>query len=216
MPVIHNQAESTESMSSGAYEKIEGQKARKLIERLNKQWQGSAFDPDRTVVHARSLSFIKGWMLTEASDAQSMPEKKCIALDNGDACVPIEYTPEFISRFASNQNMQLTGDTIGEYLRFWFEYTRSGPERFILVEMADDIPWREEPTPQATKSLAKMITPLALIETTPDGFILKACILFRDTLLNCTLEVSAKGEVKILNREIMAESLTVIDSFTGF
>ncbi|MBU6235103.1 MAG: hypothetical protein KGQ41_04605 [Alphaproteobacteria bacterium] len=203
-------------MTAGAYEKIEGQKAKKFIERLNEAWRGSPFDAARTVVHARPLSFVKGWMLAEASDAVTMPEKKCIALDNGQTCVPVEYSPDFITNFAANQNMYLSHATAPDYVRFWFEYVRSGPEKFQLVETLDDIPWREEPTPQARKSLAKMITPLTLTGPVGTGFAFKACVLFRDTLFDCTLEVTASGGVHFTNRTIMAESLTVTDSFTGF
>ena len=62
-------------MPAGAYEKIEGQKAKKLLERLNKAWRGSPFDEKRTVIHVRGLAFAKGWQLAEASDAMAMPEK---------------------------------------------------------------------------------------------------------------------------------------------
>ncbi len=203
-------------MAAGAYEKIEGTKAKKLLERLNKAWSGSPFEESRTVIHARGLSFAKGWILAEASDAMAMPEKKCVALDDGKTCLPIEYGPDFIPKFAANQNVYLSHDTAPEYVRFWFEYVRSGAERFMLVETLDDMPWREEPTPQARKSLSKSVMPLTLIGPSTSGFIFKACVLFRDTLMDCTLEVSASGAVSFVERNIIAETLTVTDAFTGF
>lgn len=203
-------------MSGGAYEKIEGPKAKKLIERLNKAWNGSPFDEKRTVIHARPLPFAQGWILAEASDAMTLPEKKCVILDNGSDCYPVEYGPDFIPKFAANQNIRLSSSTVTDYLRFWFEYTRTGADRFLLVENIDDIPWREEPTPQARKALAKTVMPLTLTGTTPNGFALKATILFRDTLYDAMLEVKADGQVAITSRETIAESLTVIDTFTGF
>lgn len=203
-------------MPAGAYEKMEGSKARKFIERLNKAWSGSPFEEARTVVHARSLSFAKGWVLAEASDAMAMPEKKCVALDDGKTCMPIEYGPDFIPKFASNQNLYLSHETATDYLRFWFEYARSGTERFVLVENLEDIPWREEPTPQARKSLTKSIIPLTLVSPSDRGFLFKATLLFRDTLMASTLEVESTGRVALKDKSVIAESLTVTDSLTGF
>lgn len=203
-------------MSAGAYEKMEGNKARKFIERLNKAWSGSPFEENRTVVHARGLSFAKGWMLAEASDAMAMPEKKCVALDDGKTCLPMEYGADFITGFASNQNIYLSRETAQDYLRFWFEYARSGAERFLLAENLEDMPWREEPTPQARKSLTKSVMPLTLTSQTERGFLFKATVLFRDTLLDCTLEVEATGKITFVDKAVIAESLTVIDSLTGF
>ncbi len=203
-------------MATGAYEKLEGTKARKFIERLNKAWDGSPFDAERTVVHVRDLSFVNGWALGEAGDAIAMPEKKCVVLDNGRECLPIEYSADFVPAFAANNNVILNADTAADYLRFWLEYTRSGPERFLLVETLDDIPWREEATPQARKSLSQSVAPLALVDHTDAYFNFKACVLFRDTLLNCEFEVTPRGKVTITSRNIIAESLTVIDLLTGF
>lgn len=203
-------------MPAGTYEKMEGSKAKKFLERLNKAWQGSPFDENRTVIHARGLAFAKGWILAEASDAMAMPEKKCVALDDGKTCLPMEYGSDFIPKFAANQNLLLSGQTAPEYLRFWFEYARSGAERFLLVETLEDITWREEPTPQARKSLSKAVMPLTLTEPSATGFIFKATILFRDTLMACTLDLSANGMVAFKDRAIIAESLTVTDALTGF
>lgn len=203
-------------MTAGAFEKLEGTKAKKLLDRLNKTWSGSPFDADRTVIHARSLSFANDWMLVEAGDATTIPEKKCVALDNGSESVPIEFNAEFIPGFAGKNGLILDRDTAPDYLRFWFEYARSGGDRFVLVEAVDDMPWREEPTPQARKSLAKAVTPLTLVHADGAGFTFKACILFRDTLFDCGMDVSAKGNVAITSRNVIAEGLTVSDPLTGF
>lgn len=204
------------STASTAYEKIEGAKAKKLIERLNKSWRGSPFDAEKTVVHARSLPFLENWVLAEASDATSLPEKKCALLDNGKNSLPIEFNTAFITGFAAKEGIYLDRDTAPDYLRFWFEYARGGAERFILVESLDEMPWREEATPQARKSLAKSITPLTLVSTGPDAFSFKACVLFKDALFECTLTLSAKGDVKTVTRALIADNLTVIDPLTGF
>lgn len=203
-------------MSVHAFQKLEGSEASSLIERLNKKWRGSAFDAKRTVVHARPLSFMEEWVLAEAVDAANIPEKKCACIDNGQECVPIEFNADFIVDFAKSKNMILSRDSASDYLRFWFEYARAGRDRFLLVEAIDEMPWREDPTPQARKSLAKTVTPLTLIEAHANGFTFKACVLFRDTLFDCTVDLSMNGKVLIKNRTIMAEGLTVADTMTGF
>lgn len=203
-------------MSAHAFEKLEGAKARKLIERLNKSWRGSPFDAERTVVHARGLSFANDWILAEAGDATTIPEKRCAALDNGRECVPIEFNGDFIPDFAGKNGIVLNRDNAPDYVRFWFEYARAAADRFQLVEAIDDMSWREEATPQARKSLAKAITPLTLVDADAGGFTFKACVLFRDTLFETTLRAGVGGDVAVLSRHVIAESLTVSDTLTGF
>lgn len=202
-------------MSQGAFEKLEGQKAKKFIDRLNKAWAGSPFDADRTAVHARSLPFADDWTLAEAGDATSIPEKRCIALDNGKECVPVRFDATFIPSFAAQNGFRIDEDTGDDYLRFWFEYARNPADRFVLIESVDDMPWREEPTPQARKSLAKSVMPIALLRTDNDGVVYSACVLFRDTLFDCQLKVKPSGEVEVVNRHMVAEGLTVSDPLTG-
>lgn len=203
-------------MAAGAYEKLEGTKARKFIDRLNRAWSGSPFDADRTVVHARDLPFAQGWVLAEAADAVSVPEKRCILLDNGRESVPMQFSSDFVQRFTAGQNIRIDRDNAADYLRFWFEYVRTGADRFTLVESLDDIAWREEPTPQARKTLARSVMPLTLVGAARMGFSFKATVLFRDTLMDVSLDVSEKGEVAITDRAVIAESLTVTDPLTGF
>lgn len=203
-------------MSVHAFEKLEGAKQKKFIDRLNKSWAGSPFDAARTVVHARPLSFANDWILAEAADGTIVPEKRCVALDNGAECVPVQFNAEFIPAFAGKNRVMLDSDSASDYMRFWFEYVRSGADRFMLVEAVDDMPWREEPTPQARKSLAKSVMPLTLVDQQGDVFVFKACMLFRDTLFACTLETTRQGRVSITSRLVIAEGLTVIDSTTGF
>ena len=202
-------------MSQGAFEKLEGPKAKKLLDRLNKVWAGSPFDTDRSVAHARTLPFADTWLLAEAADATSIPEKRCVALDNGQQCLPMNFDADFIPAFANQNNVRLTAETAPDYLRFWFEYARPGADRFVLVEGVDDMPWREEPTPQARKSLARTVMPIEQIHEGAGGFAFVACVLFRDTLFRCTMEISPQGKVEIVSREVVAEGLTVSDPMTA-
>lgn len=201
---------------SSAFHKLEGAKAKKFIERLNKTWRGSPFDAERTLVQARPLGFANDWFLAESSDASTIPEKKCVALDNGKECVPVEFNTDFIPAFAGRAGVMLDRDSVMEYVRFWFEYMRNGSDRFLLIEAVDDMPWREEATPQARKSLTKSIMPLMVIDASKNNFTCKATVLFRDTLFDCALDVTMNGKVTIESRETIAEGLTVIDSLTGF
>jgi len=206
----------TNTAQSGAYQKLEGTKAKKLIDRLTPGWPGSVFDSARTVIHVRDLPFLNGWQLVEASDATALPEKKCIALDNGVECVPVQFDAAFIIDFCRARGLRLDRHTADDYLRFWIEYVRMGAEQFALVENVDDLPWREEPTPQARKSLAKSITPLTLTDSSPSLFKYRACLLFRDALFDSALELTYDGKITVTSRDVIVEDLTVIDPFTGF
>jgi len=183
---------------------------------MNAAWTGSAFDPEKTVVFARPVPFLSGWQLVDVSDATALPEKKCVGLDNGDACVPLQYDAAFVQEFCRAQDLRLDRHTADDYIRFWLEYVRTGTDKFLLIETVDDLPWREEPTPQARKSLAKTIVPLTLTDSSPSLFHFQACLLFRDALMDCGLELTYDGKITITRREVIAEDLTVTDPFTGF
>jgi hypothetical protein len=203
-------------MSENAYEKIEPVKAKKIIERINKAWVGSSFEPSKTVVHARRLSFLKNWTLVEAEDGVSIPEKKAVVLDDGQNTVPMQYDTDFIVNFLKKQNVILNQKQAQDYLHFWFEYVRSGAERFLLIEGIDDIPWREEVSPQVRKSLARTIIPVTFLNETLQGFVFKVTVLFRDTLVECLAEIDFTGDVRLQKQSIIVENLTVIDVLTGF
>lgn len=203
-------------MSQNGYEKIEGPRAEKLLDRLNPVWAGSPFETGKAVIHARGLPFAKGWVLAEVEDNLAMPGKKCVALDNGRDCIPVEYNAQFIPAFIKNHALSLTEKTAKSYLHFWFEYARSGVERFILIENLDDVPWREEITPQIQRSLSKRVTPVTLVETTPKGFTFEATILFRDTLMIVAATVTPDGDVKLDKKETVVQNLTVTDALVGF
>lgn len=201
---------------TNTYRKIEGTKAKAYLTRLNAGWGGSAFDSARTAVHIRDLNFLKGWCLIEASDATALPEKKCIALDNGVEAVPLEYNEDFISRFCTARDLRIDRHMAADYLRFWLEYTRLGGERFTLIESVDDLSWREEPGPQAQKYLSATITPLTLLETTPTHFIFKACLVFRDAIFECVFKVTYNGIITMQERSTLIEDLAITDTFSGF
>lgn len=199
-----------------SYRKITGSKAKTFISRINAGWGGSPFDDTRTALHARDLSFLQGWCLVEASDATSLPEKKCIALDDGTEAVAIDYNENFIHDFCKARNLRIDRHMASDYLKFWLEYTRIGPERFILVESIDELPWREDPSPVARKYLSATISPLSLQEATPSHFVYKGYILFRDSLFECKFEIGYTGVIRIAERNLLAEELAIIDTFTGF
>ncbi|HEY8963238.1 MAG TPA: hypothetical protein VIN59_02115 [Alphaproteobacteria bacterium] len=204
------------SSNAGGFQKLEGPKAKKMVDRLNMAWPGSKFEADKTALYARSMPFLHGWQLVEASDATALPEKRCVILDNGDESVALQYDAAFIQDFCRARELRLDRNTAADYVRFWLEYVRSGTEKFMLIENVDDLPWREEPTPQARKSLAKAVTPLTLTDATPALYKFHACLLFRDALFDCTLDVTYDGKITVTSRDPIVEDLTVVDSLTGF
>jgi len=201
-------------MKHDSYVKTEGALARDLLVRINKAWHGSPFDKDRTVVYMRPLSFLPAWMLVEASDFTSVPEKKMIGLDNGQQTLPISYNAQFVEALMLAEKAQLSHETVTDYVRFWVQYTRLSQEQLIQVDEVDDIPWREDITPQARKGLARHITPLTYLGQNAGQFILKGCAYFRDSLFELSYGVEPSGKVHIHQQTLLAESITGYDKAT--
>lgn len=198
-----------------AYQKTEGVHTKERINRINKAWHGSAFDPEKTMVFSRALSFLPAWTLVEASDYTSVPEKRAVGLDDGESVTIISYNQNFISDFMAAQKAVITTETVSDYTRFWLQYARLNQERMVLVDDADDIPWREDVTPQARKSLSRSITPLTYLSHEGHVFMLKGCLFFKDSLFECMIEVTSKGRVTLPHQTLIAESLMVFDPLTG-
>ena len=108
--------------------------------------------------------------------------------------------------------IKLDEHNIAEYVRFFFKYVRSAQGKFNVTESVDDINWREEPPPAASRAISDLLMPVTLKEKTDDGkFHLEMSVIFKTSLFKVSCEVNQEGFVDVLQEILLIEGLPVLD-----
>ena len=203
-------------MFRDAYKKIEGDEATQLLARINPALAISPFDAGKSSVLTHPLSFYPGYTFLEIADHTQSPPKVAYAIYKDNDIVPITWNNEPIYTLNTRVPVQLSRDNIAEYVKFFFTYVRGKHGRFLIAENVDDIEWREDPPPAARKAIAKMLLPLTIKERGQDGsYKLSGCMMFRDSLFQADITVSASGAVELSNEELLVEDMPVMDDTLG-
>lgn len=203
-------------MFSDAYTTIEHGDAAALLEKLNSELDGSAFDSANSRIISHSLPFYNGYSLFEVSDLESNPMRiisfVCKDAGTADDIYVLNGTNEPIYRLNKLVPIFLNKDNVGSYVQFFFFYVRGRFGRFNIIENIDEINWREEPAPAGRKALARMIAPLELKDEDADGtYHLTASIIFKDSLFESDISVTEGGNVSLSNQEMLVEDIPVLD-----
>ncbi len=202
------------SGTDDSYRKLDPKKAAKQLARLEDMLDIAPFSPEKTVVFSRPLSFLPGWMLVEIVDSTALPERKVIVLDDGRRAMVMEYGVPLNDEI--NGLLSINHDTVADFVRFYLTYARSGSDRLMLVENIDDFPWREDMGPAARKTFGRQVIPLTLLPSVDKDYVMKAAVLFRDSLFEVTITVTKQGKITISRDAKVAEDLGVFDLATGF
>ncbi len=202
-------------MFRDAFKKLEGDDAAALLARVNPLLDVSPFDASASVM-THPLSFYTGWHFVEIADPSQSPAKTTCAIYDDQDVVILDWTNEPFYELNSRLPIQLTRDNVADYVRLFFTYVRGKHGRFLIAENVDDIDWREDPPPAARKAVAKMLLPLSVNTVGPDGsFRLTGCMMFRDSLFQADINVTAGGMVEISNEELLVEDMPVMDDTLG-
>ena len=187
-----------------------------MLDRLNPLFEGLQFDPVETTVLALDLSFYPGFQFLDITDHVSMPPLQRYALYSVDQVVVLDFTNEPIYKLNASVPIQLSAENIDDYVRFFFSYVRGQHGRFLIVENVDDIQWREDPPPTARKAIGKMVMPVTLNKTDPDGtYNLTASMTFKGSLFKSDLKITPGGQVTLQNEELLVEDMPLLDDTLG-
>ncbi len=203
-------------MFQDAYVKLDKTETRDLVETLKPYFDGGAFDPASTIVMWRSLPFYRNSRFLDISDHKTMPPARRFVIAIGDKPTVLDFTNQPIYNLNNQLPINLTRDNVLDYVRFFFSFVRGRHGRFLIVESADDIPWREEPAPAARKAIGKMMAPLTLGNDKNNGvYSMVAHMMFKDSLFQAKIEVTTDGQVKITEEHLLIEDIPVIDDTLG-
>lgn len=199
-----------------AFEKLELSEIAAILDRLEPLLSGVRFDPVDTSIMAIDLPFYPGYRLMEIADHSVMPPPKRFALVGRDHAAMLDFTNAPIYDLNARVPIALSETSSVEYIRFFLTFVRGVHGRFVLTESVDDIPWKDDPPPQARKAISKMTLPLTF-ESTDDGGVrhYRATLLFKDGLYTAMIALAPDGVIQIGKGESLVEDLPVLDDVFG-
>lgn len=200
------------------FKKFELDQVATVLDILNPSLDISPLDPVHTVILGVGLPFYKGFHFLDIADYSQVPAVRVFALYNPktQGLTLLNWTNEPIYKMNKEVLVSLSEKNVSDYVRFFLSYVRGQHGRFIPIENVDDIAWREDPPPAARRAISKMITPVTLEgRDKNDGFKLKACMMFRDSLFKADIFVSLDGTTQITGEELLIEDMPVLDDILG-
>ncbi len=203
-------------MHNEAYEKLELEETATILDRIGPLLEGVSFDPVESTVMAARLPFYPGCRIVDIADHRVMPPARRYVVCGPKDSTVIDFTNAPIYALNKKIPIELTEDNVADYVRFFFTFVRGRYGRFIIVESADDIAWKDDPPPAARRSIGNMIEPLAVMRIDRDGsFHLEARIVFRNTLFKSKIAVARNGMVTVSDEEPLVEDMPVLDDTFG-
>ncbi len=203
-------------MFQDSYTKLKTDQVEKFLARTASQLIGEAFAPQSTVILTRPLGFWGSAKLYDMADHRTLPSARRFVVEKENAVVVLDFTPQQITQLNENFGLNLTLDFAPDYLRFYLGFTRAPGGRFLLVESVDDIPWKDDPPPQARKAVGKILTPLHLVSDIAKGVFSGECVaLYKTTLYKLHAAITPQGTVHLTLGEVLLEDLPVLDDVLG-
>ncbi|MCK6417723.1 MAG: hypothetical protein L6Q57_02140 [Alphaproteobacteria bacterium] len=203
-------------MYQNSFDRLQGEDRNRVLTQVTPALDGMAFDTQTARVMALPLPFYPGLRLLEISATQTTAPARRFVIEGKSLVVPLNYTNEPIYALNDSYPISLTKRNVEDYARFFLAFVRGPQGRFLLVDNVDDIPWKEEPPPQARKAIAKLIRPLTLLKQNNKGhFALEACLVFINGLFQCQIDISPSGHVRIYDETLLLEDMPVLDDTFG-
>jgi len=199
-------------MFKDAYLKLDKVQAGEILDKVNPVLEGKGFDPEKSSVLSLDLAFYPGYVLVELTDYDSLPSLKKYVVMKDDDIIVLNWTNAPVYDLNKKLPIQITGDSVLDYVRFFFTYVKGKHGRFIIVERVDDIDWKEEPPPNARKAVSKFLQPLKILEKQADGsYLIDTRMIFKNSLFASKVKVDKNGFVSIFDEELLIEEMPVLD-----
>ncbi len=205
-------------MFDESYTKLELNKVAEILDVLNKQIEGSLFDPLETTIMAIDIPFYPEYRFLDVADHATNPPLQRFAIQKKgelDFSV-IDWSFQTIYDLNEKAPIALNDQNILEYVRFFFAHVKGRHGRFVLCETADHVQWKDEPPAEVRKALNEALNPLELVEKRADGvYVMKAHMMLKDALMVVDIYVAPNGEVNMSDYEILIEDVPVLDPVFG-
>jgi len=205
-------------MFKDAFKELNGKKIQKIIDILNPMLEASDFEVGKTKALTHPLPFYPTYQFVEIRQTNTNPLYKVnliLPMDDkkwdSKKTLILDGTNKPFYMLNKGLPISLNDENVLTYVQFFFEYVRGAQGKFQILSTLDDINWHEEPAPSGKKALAKMVSPLSIIEKNEEFYLLKASIVFKDSLFESDITVRNDGLITLSNQKILVEDLPIID-----
>lgn len=199
-------------MFQDAYTKLDPPACETLLQEVNPALQGEGFDAKSVTVLGHELPFYPGYRFYDIADYESVPHMRKFIVHKPGNVVVLDWTNKPIYALNEKAPLNLTRDTVADYVRFFFKYVRGPNGRFNIAESVDEISWNDEPPPAARKAVGQLLEPLTVNgRNESNSFHLSGCFVHRGTLYKATIFVEPNGHIIVNDETILIEDLPVLD-----
>ena len=199
-------------MKQLSYLKLNKAETRDLLRELNPHIDGSDISEDSADILSAALPFYPGYRLLEITDRSNNPVRKRFLIYRSDDLVVIDYTNGPVYALNSRCPIAISQDNVVSYVQFFFSFVRGKHGAFQTVESVDEIRWRDDPTPNARRSLSEMINPMSIKTIEEDGtYIIATNIIFKNALFQCEVTAKQNGIVRLSNEKLLVQDLPLLD-----
>jgi hypothetical protein len=199
-------------MQQEIFLKLDPSEAETALTRLNPLFGGSVFKPEKTTILTQNLPFYPGYRFLDILSSVSNPPKRRYVLESADKAIILDFTNAPIYALNVELPIRLDKKNVDDYVRFFFKNVRGEHGKFLIIETVDDIPWKNDPPPNARKAVGKMIDPLQLEGIDDRGFYsLSASMIFKDSLFKTKIKVDTLGQISIQDEQLLIEDIPVLD-----
>ncbi len=205
-------------MFDESFKKLKIDEIAHLLDIINKNIDGSIFDPLETTILAIDVSFYPDYRFLSISDyATNPPLQRFVFQKNAtNEFAIIDWTYKTIYSLNQEVPIKLDDKNILEYVRFFFSYVKGRHGRFIICENMENIQLKDELLDDTKKKINGILQPLELKEKRKDGaYEVKAFMMLKDALFNVDIYIKPNGNVTMSDHEIIMENIPVIDSSFG-
>lgn len=198
-----------------AFIKLSSEETKEVLDRVNPLLHGVNFSSKTAIVMTYQPSFYPDYYFIDIAEYDAIPPLRRFVLMNEKNITVLNWTNEPIYSLNSSVPISLNLQNVSEYVQFFFSFVKGRHGRFLIIETVDDINWKEDPPPAARKAIGKMLTPMEPMYQENGSFLVKACMMFKDSLFKCDVKVQSDGIVSIMNEELLIEEMPVLDDVFG-
>ena len=202
-------------MFDESFTKLEINEIAPIIDIINKDIEGSIFDPLETTILAIDVPFYSGYRFLSIADYATSPPLQRFVFQKNDSndFTIIDWTYKTIYSLNEKASIKLDDKNILEYVRFFFSYVKGRHGRFIICESMNNIQWKDDLAEDVKSKINEILKPLEINEKRKDGvYEIKALMMLNDALFKVDIYVDPSGRVTMSDHEIMIENLPVINS----
>lgn len=205
-------------MFQEAFKKLEADDVTTILGQVQTSLD-SKFNPDQTTILAWNAPFYPGFKVLEIANHDVMPAIRTFAVYSPKKFAILDFTNKPITSLNSDVPIKLSSENICDYIRFFFNFVKGKHGRFHIVESVDDIPWKDDPPPQARKAIGTMITPITLVPPARGGdktkFYAIGNFILKNGLFKSDIEVDSKGNITLTNEQLQVDDMPVTDEILG-